>query len=112
MNATQAAPRAPGGKLARWVPALDWLRAYERGWLVPDLLAGLTLAAYAIPAGIADASLAQLPPDQATVVYCHHGVRSAAVAEYLRQRGFARVLNLRGGIDAWARAVDRSMRRY
>lgn len=54
----------------------------------------------------------ELPPDRDTVVYCHHGVRSAAVAEYLRQRGFARVVNLRGGIDAWARSVDRSMRRY
>jgi rhodanese-related sulfurtransferase len=54
----------------------------------------------------------ELQPDDDTVVYCHHGVRSAAVVEYLRQLGFARVRNLRGGIDAWARAVDRSMRRY
>jgi rhodanese-related sulfurtransferase len=54
----------------------------------------------------------ELEPSHDTVVYCHHGVRSAAVAEYLRQLGFARVRNLRGGIDAWARTVDRSMRRY
>jgi rhodanese-related sulfurtransferase len=46
------------------------------------------------------------------VVYCHHGVRSAAVAEYLRNLGFARVRNLAGGLDAWAASIDRSMRRY
>ena len=46
------------------------------------------------------------------VVYCHHGVRSAAVADYLRGLGFARVRNLAGGLDAWAATVDRSMRRY
>jgi len=46
------------------------------------------------------------------VVYCHQGVRSAAVAEYLRGLGFANVRNLAGGLDAWARTVDSSMRRY
>ena len=46
------------------------------------------------------------------VVYCHHGVRSAAVADYLRRLGFKRVRNLAGGLDAWAATVDRSMRRY
>lgn len=46
------------------------------------------------------------------VVYCHHGVRSAAVADYLRRRGFPSAVNLAGGLDLWARAVDPSMRRY
>ena len=46
------------------------------------------------------------------VVYCHHGVRSAAVADYLRRLGFTRVRNLSGGLDAWARSVEPSMRRY
>ena len=46
------------------------------------------------------------------IVYCHQGVRSAAVAEYLRGLGFARARNLEGGLDAWARTVDPSMRRY
>ncbi|HEX6885503.1 MAG TPA: SulP family inorganic anion transporter [Planctomycetota bacterium] len=43
------------------MPALGWLRGYRGSWLLPDLVAGLTLAAYAIPAGVADASLAGLP---------------------------------------------------
>ena len=54
----------------------------------------------------------ELSADDEIVVYCHQGVRSAAVAEYLRQRGFKNVKNLRGGLDFWARTVDTSMRRY
>jgi len=54
----------------------------------------------------------ELDPNEETIVYCHHGVRSAAVASYLRQLGFARVANLSGGLDDWARTVDRGMRRY
>ena len=50
-------------RLAGALPALGWLRNYELGWLRLDLVAGLTLAAYLLPAGIADASLAQLPPE-------------------------------------------------
>jgi high affinity sulfate transporter 1 len=45
------------------VTALSWLRAYDRRWLRHDLAAGVTLAAYLLPAGIADASLANLPPE-------------------------------------------------
>jgi sulfate permease, SulP family len=44
-------------------PALTWLRAYQREWLRADLIAGVTLAAYLMPAGLADASLANLPPE-------------------------------------------------
>ena len=54
----------------------------------------------------------ELDPAAELVVYCHQGVRSAAVAEYLRGLGFANVRNLAGGLDAWARTVDPSMRRY
>ena len=54
----------------------------------------------------------ELNPEDDIVVYCHHGVRSAAAAGYLRQLGFKRVRNLAGGLDAWASTIDRSMRRY
>jgi molybdopterin/thiamine biosynthesis adenylyltransferase/rhodanese-related sulfurtransferase len=46
------------------------------------------------------------------IVYCHHGVRSAAAADWLREQGFERVRNHVGGIDRWARDVDPGMRRY
>ena len=54
----------------------------------------------------------ELSADDEIVVYCHQGVRSAAVADYLRQRGFKNVKNLLGGLDYWARTVDPTMRRY
>src|SRR5215813_10176046 len=54
----------------------------------------------------------ELDPQSEVVVYCHQGVRSAAVAEYLRGLGFADVKNLAGGLDFWARTIDPSMRRY
>ena len=55
----------------------------------------------------------ELASDAEIVVYCHQGVRSAAVAQYLReQHGFKNVKNLAGGLDLWARTVDPSMRRY
>jgi adenylyltransferase/sulfurtransferase len=53
----------------------------------------------------------ELDPADEIVVYCHHGVRSAAVAGFLRQQGF-RAENLAGGVDEWARTVDPRMKRY
>jgi high affinity sulfate transporter 1 len=49
--------------------ARAWLPAYQSSWLRPDLIAGLTLATYLLPAGIGDASLAGLPP-QAGLYAC------------------------------------------
>ena len=47
---------------ARWTPP-SWLRGYSAAALRPDFVAGLTLAASLLPAGIGDASLAGLPPE-------------------------------------------------
>jgi len=46
------------------------------------------------------------------VVYCHHGMRSAAAVEWLQDQGFRTVRNLVGGIDRWSLDVDASVRRY
>ena len=53
----------------------------------------------------------ELNPADDIVVYCHHGVRSASVAEFLRQQGF-KAVNLQGGVDQWARVIDPRMKRY
>src|SRR6478735_6587965 len=45
------------------LPAREWLRSYDRTWLRGDVVAGVTLAAYLLPAGLGDASLANLPPE-------------------------------------------------
>jgi len=47
---------------SRFFPGLRWLRAYRGAWLRGDLAAGLILAAYLLPAALADASLANLSP--------------------------------------------------
>lgn len=56
--------------------------------------------------------VSEVPKDQTTVVYCHHGVRSARAKAYLESAGFKDVRNLKGGIEAWARDVDPDMPRY
>ena len=56
-------------KFSKAFPVVGWLRAYQPAWLAADLVAGLTLAAYLLPSGIGDASLAGLPP-QAGIYAC------------------------------------------
>jgi adenylyltransferase/sulfurtransferase len=46
------------------------------------------------------------PEGTLVVIYCHHGVRSLAAAEFLEQQGLKGVVSLAGGIDAWAQLVD------
>lgn len=50
-------------RLLRFLPAATWLRVLTGASLRADVLAGITLAAYLLPAGVADASLANLPPE-------------------------------------------------
>jgi rhodanese-related sulfurtransferase len=56
--------------------------------------------------------IGELENDSEIVVICHHGVRSQHVASFLEQQGFTRVLNLTGGIHAWANDIDPAMPRY
>jgi len=53
-----------------------------------------------------------LDPQRETVVICHHGVRSYQVAYFLEHSGFTNVINLAGGVAAWARDVDPTMPTY
>ena len=62
------------------------------------------------PAGAIAAS-AMLDIGKPIVVYCHHGIRSATGRELLESSGIA-ASHLLGGIDAWAREIDREMERY
>lgn len=55
---------------------------------------------------------AELPKDAPLIVFCHHGMRSLKVVEYLKARGLENAINLTGGIHAWANEVDAEMPRY
>jgi len=51
--------------------------------------------------------------EEATIVcICHHGARSMQVAAFLEHNGFGKVINLTGGIHAWAVQVDGAMPKY
>lgn len=55
----------------------------------------------------------RIPTDRPVVVYCHHGIRSANVANYLyAQAGYTNLYNLEGGIHAWAQQVEPEMATY
>lgn len=47
-----------------------------------------------------------------TVLICHHGMRSYQIANYLESMGYLRMINLEGGIHAWAQNVDPDMPQY
>ncbi len=57
-------------------------------------------------------ALLVLDRDTPLVFQCHHGIRSQRAAEYFRERGFRRLYNLTGGIEAWSMLVDPSVPRY
>jgi rhodanese-related sulfurtransferase len=65
-----------------------------------------------IPMRDLPARVAELDKDAETVVICHHGVRSYHAARYLETAGFGDVINLSGGVAAWADEVDPAMPRY
>jgi rhodanese-related sulfurtransferase len=46
------------------------------------------------------------------IVFCHHGVRSANVVNWLRGQGITAAQSMAGGIDSWSTDVDPSVPRY
>ncbi len=46
------------------------------------------------------------------VVFCHHGVRSLQVVEWLRAQGLEDCTSMAGGIERWSLEVDRGVARY
>jgi sulfate permease, SulP family len=58
----------------RWFPPARWLAEYRTDWLRGDLVAGVTLAAYAIPVSLAYAGLAGLPPQVGVYGYLLGGL--------------------------------------
>jgi SulP family sulfate permease len=57
-----------------WFPLARWLAEYRAAWLPGDIIAGITLAAYAIPVSLAYAGLAGLPPQVGVYGYLLGGL--------------------------------------
>ena len=65
-----------------------------------------------IPMNTIPARIDDLDEDATIVCICHHGARSLQVAAYLERHGFGKMVNLTGGIHAWALQVDSTMAKY
>ncbi|GAB4576122.1 MAG: molybdopterin-synthase adenylyltransferase MoeB [Anaerolineae bacterium] len=68
--------------------------------------------ALCIPKAEVLAHLDELPQDRDIVVFCKTGIRSADVIRVLQARGYSRLYNMAGGINAWARQIDPSQPIY
>ena len=65
-----------------------------------------------IPMGKLIGRLDEIDKDKILVVVCHHGIRSRVVGQYLSNNGFDNVINLSGGLNRWAKEIDKDMPRY
>ena len=65
-----------------------------------------------IPMADVPARVQELDPEQHIVVYCHHGVRSLSVTDWLRKQGYEKVQSLSGGINRWSHEIDPAVPRY
>jgi adenylyltransferase/sulfurtransferase len=54
----------------------------------------------------------ELEPEREIIVHCKSGMRSAKAVAFLRDQGFTKVKNLKGGILEWATKIDRTMPTY
>jgi rhodanese-related sulfurtransferase len=100
-------------ELAQWLadssrPAPFLLDVREPWEFETCHIAGSTLMTmHTIPARIDD-----LDEDATIVCICHHGARSMQVAAFLERNEFKHVINLTGGVHAWALQVDPAMPTY
>ncbi|TAE46782.1 MAG: rhodanese [Cytophagia bacterium] len=66
-----------------------------------------------IPVAEIPDNIDKIQKDKTVVIYCHHGVRSANVINYLKKtHQFTNLYNLAGGIHAWAVHIDITMKTY
>ena len=65
-----------------------------------------------IPMGELQARFAELPEDRPLVMFCRSGRRSMDATVFLREKGYGKAVNLRGGVLSWAAEIDPSMKTY
>ncbi|MBI3902956.1 MAG: rhodanese-like domain-containing protein [Nitrosomonadales bacterium] len=66
-----------------------------------EIAAGTVPKAEALPLHLLPMKLHELPPEKKLVIVCRSGARSAQACQFLQQRGFHHVYNLRGGMMGW-----------
>jgi adenylyltransferase/sulfurtransferase len=65
-----------------------------------------------IPMGTIPANLQKLDVDEEVICFCHHGMRSMDVANWLRAQGVRSAKSMSGGIDRWSTEIDPKVPRY
>ena len=65
-----------------------------------------------MPLGEIAMTYVNLNKDSKIALYCHSGIRSMHVADFLLSKVFQSLANLQGGIDAWAQEIDTTVERY
>jgi rhodanese-related sulfurtransferase len=65
-----------------------------------------------IPMGTIPANLPKLDTDEEVICFCHHGMRSMDVANWLRSQGVTSARSMAGGIDRWSVEIDPKVPRY
>jgi rhodanese-related sulfurtransferase len=65
-----------------------------------------------IPMGTIPANLQKLDTDDDVICFCHHGMRSMDVANWLRAQGVKSAKSMSGGIDRWSVEIDPKVPRY
>jgi len=65
-----------------------------------------------IPMGSIPANLQKLDTDEDVICFCHHGMRSLDVANWLRAQGIKTAKSMTGGIDRWSLEIDPRVPRY
>ena len=65
-----------------------------------------------IPMGTIPANLQKLDVDEDVICFCHHGMRSMDVANWLRSKSIKKAKSIADGIDRWSAEVDPNVPRY
>ena len=65
-----------------------------------------------IPQNDVPQRLGEIPREREIIVHCKSGGRSQRIAEYLKQSGYPKVVNLAGGILDWSDKIDPTVRKY
>jgi adenylyltransferase/sulfurtransferase len=65
-----------------------------------------------IPMGTIPANLQKLDTEEEVICFCHHGMRSRDVVNWLRAQGIKSAKSMAGGIDRWSVEIDPKVPRY
>ena len=65
-----------------------------------------------IPMNSVPERINELDPEKELIIHCKSGVRSAKVCDYLSENNFNKLINVKGGIKAWAKEIDPSVSIY